>query len=70
MLNMYMFNAGLGLVPGYISTKTYTLNPRRIHKIYVDYANKHLFTKYLHESHVGTFHVDEIHVGPISIFRG
>jgi len=48
---------------------TKTLNPRRIHEIYVDYVDKHLFTKYLHGSHVDTFHVDEIHVGFISIFR-
>jgi len=39
-------------------TKTSTLNPRRIHEIYVDYVDEHLFTKYLHGSHVDTFHVD------------
>jgi len=50
-------------------TKTFMLNPRRIHEIYLDYVDEDLFTKYLHGSHVDTFHVDEIHVGSISIFR-
>jgi len=51
-------------------TKTSMLNPRRIHEIYMNYVDEHLFTKYLHGSHVDTFHDDEIHVGSISIFRG
>jgi len=29
-------------------TKTSTLNPRRIHEIYVDYVDEYLFTKYVH----------------------
>jgi len=48
-------------------TKTSTLNPCRIHEICVDYVDRHLFTKYLHGSHVDTFHVDKIHVGSILI---
>jgi len=51
-------------------TKTSTLNPCRIHEIYVDYVDEHLFTKNLHRSHADTFHVDEIYVGSISTFRG
>jgi len=35
--------------------KTSTLNPRRIHEIYVDYVDEHLFTKYLHVSHMDDF---------------
>jgi len=31
--------------------KTSTLNPRRIHEIYVDYVDVHLSTKYLHGSY-------------------
>jgi len=47
-------------------TKISTLNSRRIHEIYVDYMNIHLFTKYLHKSHVDSFH-DFIHVRSMSI---
>jgi len=34
---------------------------------YVDYVDVHLSTKYLHGSHVDTFHVDKIYVGSILI---
>jgi len=50
----------VGANPPECPTKTSTLNPHRIHEIYVHYVDEHLFMKYLHGSHVDTFHVDEI----------